>query len=238
MKSGIYIIKNTLNNKVYIGSAVNIDKRFSVHKSRLNKNDHHSKHLQNSWNKYGSYNFTFQILEIVSDKNRLIEVEQSWIDIFKSYESNNGYNICKIAGSVLGNKHSDESKLKMSEKKIGKDTWNKGKTNIYSDETKLKMSEKKIGTKWMVGKKATDEAKEKMRIAKLGKKASIETKLKMSESRIGKEKRGRRLINSNGDIFNSIKEASKTYKYSISYLYQMMQGFKKNITDLEYFNQV
>jgi len=53
MASGIYQIKNTLNGKFYVGSAVNIKQRWSTHISSLNKNNHHSGHLQNAWNKYG-----------------------------------------------------------------------------------------------------------------------------------------------------------------------------------------
>jgi group I intron endonuclease len=233
MKSGIYIIKNVINNKVYIGSAINISKRFSVHKSRLNRNDHHSKHLQNAWNKYGSENFTFDILEII-EENRLIEMEQIWMNFFVSYDDEFGYNICKVAGSAIGTKRTEESKIKMSKARVGKEPWNKGKENIYSEESKNKMRKAKIGKKWMVGKKASIESKNKMRNAKLGKKASMETKIKMSKSRTGKQKSGRALVNSKGDIFNSIKEAAKAYNYSTSYLYKMMQGFKKNITDLSY----
>ena len=42
---GIYKIVNSINNKIYVGSAKNIKKRWSAHKSDLNKNKHHNKHL-------------------------------------------------------------------------------------------------------------------------------------------------------------------------------------------------
>jgi hypothetical protein len=40
--SGIYCIKNIINNKLYIGSAKNFRIRFNIHLSQLRKNKHHS----------------------------------------------------------------------------------------------------------------------------------------------------------------------------------------------------
>ena len=37
---GIYLIKNTITEKIYIGSAVNIQKRFLEHKYALRKKCH------------------------------------------------------------------------------------------------------------------------------------------------------------------------------------------------------
>ena len=48
---GIYKIINKVNGKYYVGSSLNINKRWSVHKSALSKNKHHNDHLQNAWNK-------------------------------------------------------------------------------------------------------------------------------------------------------------------------------------------
>lgn len=51
-KSGVYKITNTINGNFYIGSSIRIRERWYEHKYLLNKGTHHSKHLQNSWNKY------------------------------------------------------------------------------------------------------------------------------------------------------------------------------------------
>ena len=45
MKSGIYIIRNTVNGKIYIGSAVNLEKRLYEHFWALRKNKHINKYL-------------------------------------------------------------------------------------------------------------------------------------------------------------------------------------------------
>lgn len=63
MKSGIYQIRNINNNKLYIGSAVNLIKRKNGHFSALFKNKHENNKLQNAYNKYGKETFIFEILE-------------------------------------------------------------------------------------------------------------------------------------------------------------------------------
>lgn len=107
MLSGIYKITNIINNKIYIGSAVNLKEREYEHFRRLNKNNHCNIILQNSYNKYKVENFKFEVIE-KCDKKDLINKEQYYIDLLKPY-----YNICKIAGSKLGVKHKEESKLKL-----------------------------------------------------------------------------------------------------------------------------
>ena len=114
IKSGIYLIKNLSNKKIYIGSALNISNRFSTHKYKLKNQKHKNQHLQAAWNKYGEENFEFSILEIVDDANLLIEKEQYYINLYKCYDKKIGYNIAKIAGSTLGIKASEETKKKQS----------------------------------------------------------------------------------------------------------------------------
>ena len=99
--SGIYIIKNTINDKVYIGSAVCIKQRFIGHKNQFKKQRHNDR-FQNFVNKYGLDTLVFEIIEYVNDIDRLIKREQYWIDYYQSYKSKKGFNICKTAGSTLG----------------------------------------------------------------------------------------------------------------------------------------
>lgn len=105
----IYKITNTITNDFYIGSAVNYKNRIWGHISFLRKNKHDNRFIQNSWNKYGEKVFTFEIIEIVDVKENLIIREQYWIDTLSPT-----FNIAKIAGSPLGVKHSEKSRLNMS----------------------------------------------------------------------------------------------------------------------------
>jgi len=123
--TGIYKITNLVNNKIYIGSAIRIDRRFYAHKSQLNKNCHVNRHLQNAWNQHGPESFAFERLEKVKSKSKLIEREQYYLDTllyaqeFLKKEdvrfSELGYNLNPTAGSNLGVKYSEESKKKMGE---------------------------------------------------------------------------------------------------------------------------
>ncbi len=103
--SGIYMIKNIINNKVYIGRAVNIERRWKQHIKDLENNKHHSKILQNEWDYYEKRNFQFIILE-KTNKNNLIEKEQQYLNLYKSFNGN-GYNISNSAVGPKGVKRSD-----------------------------------------------------------------------------------------------------------------------------------
>lgn len=98
--SGIYKIENLVNNKVYIGSSKNIYKRWADHKNSLRNNKHHSIHLQRSWNKYKEESFEFAIIEKCFEADLILK-EQYWIDFYKSYDINIGYNISTTAKGVI-----------------------------------------------------------------------------------------------------------------------------------------
>lgn len=111
--SGIYCILNRANGKRYIGSSKSVHYRWKQqHKPDLKNNKHGNQHLQNAWNKYGESNFEFLILEECSID--VLEIkEEYWLDQFKSYERQCGYNLTKICNG----KHiiSEETKEKMSQ---------------------------------------------------------------------------------------------------------------------------
>ena len=71
---GIYKISNIINNKVYVGQSIDIQRRFSEHMRELNNNCHYNKHLQASYNKYGREAFSYEIL-CVCDTTELDNME-------------------------------------------------------------------------------------------------------------------------------------------------------------------
>lgn len=145
-RSGIYAIVNIANGKLYIGSAVKLNRRKSQHLNKLNLDTHRNRHLQSSFNKYGKDYFVFKVVEYCEIKD-LIAREQIWINQFDF--DIQLYNLNPIAGSFLGFKHTEESRTKMSQvhkgKIFSKETRNKlsqsCKKRIISDETRNKMSE-------------------------------------------------------------------------------------------------
>lgn len=112
-QSGIYQIRNTINGKKYIGSAVLFRRRWYTHRWALERNSHHSKHLQRAWNKYGEQAFAFEIIELC-EKPQLIAREQAAFDRLGA-----DYNSAPVAGSALGVKHSEETRRKCSERNKG-----------------------------------------------------------------------------------------------------------------------
>ena len=170
----IYEIRNTANGKVYVGSAMNLARRFIEHKRDLKRGTHVNCKLQNAWNKYGKDAFTFSVIEEVSKLEDLIGREQFWIDSKDVIRA--GYNLSPTAGSLLGVKFSTETKHRMSLAKIGTK-----KTKEHAEKVRIALT----------GRKMTEEQKQKMRYAKLGIKRgphSEETKARMSLASIGRSK--------------------------------------------------
>lgn len=142
MDSGIYCIRNIINNKMYIGSAKNFQNRKTRHFRSLEKNNHHSILLQRAYNKYGKENFVFEVLE-ECEYEKVLEIEQIYLDNLKPFDGN-GYNVSRGATSCVcvgknngmygksamrGRKHTEESKKKMSEAQK-----NKNHKKIYCKE--------------------------------------------------------------------------------------------------------
>ena len=116
--AGIYKITCIVNSKIYIGSAKRINGRLHRHQKDLYDNKHPNKILQNSYNKYGVDNFSYDVIEKVNDLDNLINREQFWIDKLDSANPDKGFNLNPKAGSMLGFKRTHESKNKVSKKWI------------------------------------------------------------------------------------------------------------------------
>jgi hypothetical protein len=118
MSSGIYIIKNKIDNKIYVGSSLNVDYRKQKHFWMLKKNVHDNQHLQNSFNLYGESNFEFTIVEECENEN-LIHRENFYIDYYQSNLSQYGYNLAKV-NEFRRNTFNDEVKVQISKTNLKK----------------------------------------------------------------------------------------------------------------------
>lgn len=110
--SGIYQILCVPTGKIYIGSAVNLHTRWRGHCTSANRGEHRNPYFQNAWDKYGADAFLFTVIELVLIPF-LLEREQYWLDKKRSYDNAIGFNYCHQAGTTLGIRHSDETRLKM-----------------------------------------------------------------------------------------------------------------------------
>ena len=92
-QSGIYCIINTVNNKRYIGSAINLYERIRQHQHELSNNVHFNTHLQQSFIKYGIDCFKVEILETcVCSYDELLKIEDKYILEYNCLDANCGYN--------------------------------------------------------------------------------------------------------------------------------------------------
>lgn len=177
--SGIYKIQSLVNPKrIYIGSAVNLKKRFYIHLFRLRRNKHHSIKLQNHYNKYGESDLKYSII-LTCKKEELIQKEQFFIDSLNPW-----FNCSPKAGSTLGIKHTKKARENMSKSHIGY-KWTKEaitkrtltvKNRKCSEETKLRMSK---AAKKIIHPPMPEEQKIKISRALKGRKRSSESIRKM-----------------------------------------------------------
>lgn len=176
--SGIYEIVNTENSKRYVGSSVDIRRRWAQHRARLNSGEHHCPPLQRAWDKYGAAAFDFRIVE-QCERDRLIAVEQRILD-----QAAPEYNVARAAGyrTFLGLRHRQDTIAKMSEAHRG-NTRTKGKPRNRSAVEATASAHR--------GMKRSDETRAKISEAMKGKKRpprSDECRRKLSEANKGKPK--------------------------------------------------
>jgi len=79
MARGIYKIINVVNNKFYVGSAVDLKRRKARHFSELRTGKHNNRHLQAAWVKYGEQAFVFVVVEELALDADLLAAENRWL---------------------------------------------------------------------------------------------------------------------------------------------------------------
>ncbi len=118
MNIGIYKIQNITDNKVYIGSSVDIKSRQYKHFWMLTLGSHYNSHLQSSYNKFGKDSFIFEILELCNTEY-LVSLENKYIDLYNSIDSTYGYNQAKV-NEFRRNTFNADVKLKLSKYNLNK----------------------------------------------------------------------------------------------------------------------
>jgi hypothetical protein len=184
MKNNYYVylhIKETDGEPFYVGKGL---------KGRYKSKQARSKYWNNIVNKCG---FDVIFLEIDLNEQEAFEKEIYWIKRIGRKDLGLGTLVNFTDGGEGGSGKilSNETKRKMSEAKKGKIISDEHKRKIsesqknITDETKRKMSEAKKGNKYNLGRKTSEETKEKLRKINNDKKHAEEVKNKISESQIG-----------------------------------------------------
>ena len=140
MASGIYKIINTMNNKFYVGSAIDFTARKRRHWWGLRNNRHANNHLQSAWNKYGEAAFVFIIVEELLPTDDILAAENVWLreHVGKDYCYNLGTDATAPTRGWYGEKnpmwgkrfsHTADAKIKITAAL---------KMQVQSEETKAK----------------------------------------------------------------------------------------------------
>lgn len=119
---GIYLIRNKINNKIYIGQSTDIYRRWMEHKRSGQPNKYKIKSLRDAntpihlaMQKYGIENFEISLLE-KCNRTELDDKEKYWIHILNSNNKDIGYNVGTGGQEnfALKGEHHSQAKLKQN----------------------------------------------------------------------------------------------------------------------------
>ena len=96
---GIFLIRNNLTDKVFVGSGLDLHGIINRHKFDLTKGSHRNKQLQLDWNELGSNNFAFEIVDELAAREgadvdyraELNSLEMLWLEKLQPF-GERGYN--------------------------------------------------------------------------------------------------------------------------------------------------
>lgn len=210
----VYMIQNIINNKIYVGSTINYDKRQKAHIRSLRGGYHDNRLLQQDFDLYGEDSFKIKQLCETNTEAERFDIEASLISTLRTYE--NGYNL-----SVDGRGKyiiTDKTRLKMSENSTGNKNPFYGKT--HTTETRKILSDnakKRVGNKNpFYGKKHTEESKDKAKSSynKLKSSGWVNTQKgvpKSEEAKLNNAKAqpSRKPIHVEGKNYMSVSECAK-----------------------------
>lgn len=100
---GVFLIRNTTNDKVFLASGLDIQGIINRHKFALKAGNHGSRDLQNDWNQLGAEKFEFEILDQMQPtdepsfnaRRELEFMEEMWLEKLEPF-GERGYNEKKL----------------------------------------------------------------------------------------------------------------------------------------------
>ena len=117
---GVFVIRNTVNGKIFLASGQNLAGIINRHKFELRHGGHKNKQLQADWNELGPSHFAFEIVEQLDPpaqgqfdvKQELRVMEDLWLDELKPF-GERGYNQPKVSRTerlarIASNRRKDE----------------------------------------------------------------------------------------------------------------------------------
>ena len=101
---GVFLIRNNVNDKVFLAAGVDLHGLINRHKFELKNGSHPNKQLQADWNESGSHNFAFEIVDELSPRAgdevdyraEAAFLENLWLEKLKPF-GERGYNAPKLS---------------------------------------------------------------------------------------------------------------------------------------------
>jgi hypothetical protein len=101
---GVFLIRNMVNEKVFIGVSLDLPGIINRHKFQLTMGNHPNTRLQSEWNEFGSESFAFEILDRLNPQDDphfdyredLAFLEDLWLEKLQPYDDL-GYNERKLS---------------------------------------------------------------------------------------------------------------------------------------------
>lgn len=96
---GVFQIRNSINEKIYVDSSVNLEAIWNRIRVELNFGNHRNEMLQKEWSAFGEENFRFEVLSEIEQKDgdtidynkEAKQLAEMFIDELKPFEER-GYN--------------------------------------------------------------------------------------------------------------------------------------------------
>jgi group I intron endonuclease len=179
-QTGVYAILNLRDQRVYIGSSVDVRARWNQHRSKLRRGLHCNHELQAAWSVFGSPLFSWVLLEETVDRDSLIDREQFWLD-----STPDTYNVSTRAGSgpKAGFRHTPDAIEKMRAAMLGRPK---------SPEHRARLSLARTGSKQpkhaaaLRGRQMLPHVKAALLVANLGRKHSPEERARRAAAISGR----------------------------------------------------
>src|SRR5438309_1654242 len=122
MKGIIYLIRNLVNGKAYVGQTVRpLANRFNIHKQDCRRGE--NRPLYRSVRKYGWQSFELIVVGTTESQKELDNLERLWILLLKSADREFGYNLTWGGNTGL---RTEETIQKLRASHLGQTPWNKG----------------------------------------------------------------------------------------------------------------
>jgi group I intron endonuclease len=180
---GVYKITNTLcpEGKYYIGYSCNINRRWGIHKSTLRGGYHCNIRTQRAYEKYGSECFDYEILQECENEEEAKNIELSYLEdltirdkLYNLHYNSSGGDLMTYHPNkeqiIERMKNTQKEQISKMTKEERQERWGQSgeKNGMYgrthTDEVKRLYSEMHKGNTYRLGKKASQETKEKMSV--------------------------------------------------------------------------